>query len=275
MTERRPLKLAHVPASRGVQWVALGWRAFASKPFAFSALFAVFIVVASLAALLGIAGNLLVLAAVPLLTLGFMIGTRAAEAGRVPSPADFIEPLRGPAKRAVLLLGALYAVAALLVLALAGAVDGGAWEALQVEVAGGNPDADKLRALLADPRLAGGMVTLMTLFSVLSLPFWHAPALAHWAGQGVAQSLFSSVLAIWHNRGAFAAYFALWTALVLGFGLVAGAASALLGLRALLPLLALPAGLLFSTVFYASLYFTYRDSFERSASVSADSTSLG
>ncbi len=45
------------------------------------------------------------------------------------------------------------------------------------------------------------------------------------------------------------------------FSVLANALVALLGEPRLLALAAMPAGLMFSTAFYASLYFTYADSF--------------
>ena len=48
--------------------------------------------------------------------------------------------------------------------------------------------------------------------ALLSVPFWHAPALVHWGGQGVAQALFSSTLALWRNKAAFALNGLLWFA---------------------------------------------------------------
>ena len=47
----------------------------------------------------------------------------------------------------------------------------------------------------------------------LSIPFWHAPALVYWGGQGWAKSLFFSTVALWRNKGAFALYGLGWLAL--------------------------------------------------------------
>ena len=82
-----------------------------------------------------------------------------------------------------------------------------------------------------------------------------------WADQSAGQALFSSTLAVWRCRGAFVVYGLTWFALMLAFGLVSAVLFGLLGLGQLASLLALPAGLFFSTLFYVSLIFTFNDSF--------------
>ena len=63
------------------------------------------------------------------------------------------------------------------------------------------------------------------------------------------------------NRAAFAWNGLLWMAIVLSLGLGLGLLTSLLGIGQMLPLLAVPMGLFLSTVFYASLYFTFVDCF--------------
>jgi hypothetical protein len=93
------------------------------------------------------------------------------------------------------------------------------------------------------------------------VPFWHAPALVHWGAQGVGQALFSSTLAVWRSRGAFLVYMIVWFLLVMGVGVLSALLFGLLGMRELGSLVAMPAGLFFSTLFYVSLIFTFNDSF--------------
>ena len=61
----------------------------------------------------------------------------------------------------------------------------------------GEASRDEIAGLLGDARLQGGMMLRFGLAALLAVPFWHAPALALWAGQGVGQSLISSTLACW------------------------------------------------------------------------------
>jgi hypothetical protein len=116
-------------------------------------------------------------------------------------------------------------------------------------------------ALLDDPRLMWGLMSRFGLAACLSIPFWHAPALIHWHGQSVGQALFSSTLALWRCKGAFVAYSLAWTAVIVFFGALAALLFTLVDARQMAGLVAMPAGLMFSTVFYVSLLFTYEGCF--------------
>jgi len=262
------MKLNTVAAGRGVHWVAAGWRAFARKPLAFTGLFAFFLFIAMAATLVPWVGPVLMLTTLPLVSLGFMIATREAQSGRFPAPGVFIAPLRGDPmrRRALIRLGLIYAAASVVIMLFSQLIDDGRLSDWMQLLGSAKPeDIERAAELAADPRLMGGLLTSVTLVSLLAVPFWHAPALVHWAGQGVAQSLFSSTLALWRNRGAFAVYMLVWTALLIAFSVTTGVLMSLLGARQMIVLLALPAGLTFSTVFYASLYFTFEDCFSSDA----------
>jgi hypothetical protein len=257
------MRLQYVRAATGATWVRQGWRAFAQQPLAFSGMFAAFLFVIFVLTLLPLVGSLLLLGLLPLGSLGFMIATRGALQGRLPLPRAFIEPLRqGPAKlRAMLTLGAVYAVASVLIILLAEWVDGGALDELMRVLAEGKASPADVAERLADPRLETGLLLRFGLAGLLSVPYWHAPALVHWGGQGVAQSLFSSTVAVWRNKGAFLVFALTWGAVVLVFGAGANIVATLLGQPQLMALLAMPASLLLSTVFYTSLYFSFADCF--------------
>ena len=169
-----------------------------------------------------------------------------------------------PARRRTLLALCLaFAAASALSMLAADTVDGGAFEQLQVLLAGSRDDdaSQKIDALLADPKLMAGLWLRVGLTALISVPYWHAPMLVWWHGQGAAQALFSSTLACWRNKGAFALYFLAWSATVALFGIASGVLLAVVGAPQMLALVALPAGLMFSTAFYVSLYFTFADSF--------------
>lgn len=263
------MKLRQVPAVRGAVWVRQAFAAFGHRPLAFAALFGAFLFAGLLFAMLPWVGPLLVLAALPLVSLGFMLATKRSLEGGFPSVAVFAEPLRGDRQVVVTLLrlGLIYAVGTLGVMALSDLADGGTFEALQEAMARtrqqgqGEAGNDEVARLLADPRLQRGMLVRFVLAVLLALPFWHAPALAHWAGQGAGQAIFSSTVACWRNRGAFVVYGLAWIGVILGFGIVANLLAALLGSPRIVALAAVPTGLLFSTVFYVSLYFTFTDCF--------------
>ena len=257
------MKLQIVPARQGAQWVRAGFAVFFKRPLAYAALFLLFIFFGLVAMLVPLVGAWLLLAALPLVSLAFMLATHHALRGQPVGVAVFVEPLRVSRRRSVALaqMGLAYAVASLAIIWLSDVVDGGKFEALQDAMASGKGDAAAVAALLGDPQLLLGLVLRFGLATLLSLPFWHAPALVHWGDFDMRKALFFSTVACWRNMRAFAVYGLAWAGVILAFGVVANLFAVLLVQPQLIALAAIPAGLLFSTVFYASLYFTVNDCF--------------
>jgi hypothetical protein len=257
------LMLKPVDPARGARWIADAFRLFARRPLAFTSLFVLFLFAALFSALIPVIGGLLQMMALPLLSLGFMIASQSALTGGAVSPVQFIEPLRGdPARRrSLLVLCLLYGLGAVGILLLCDLVSDGALVRLQELMAQADTPPAEVDALLAEPGLTWAVIIGVVLGSLISVPFWHAPALVHWGGQGVGQALFSSTVAIWRSKGAFFVYGLAWVGVIVLFGLLAALVFGLLGARQMGSLVAMPAGLLFSTVFYVSLLFTFNDSF--------------
>jgi hypothetical protein len=258
------MKLKAVAARQGIHWVRAGFAVFFRRPVAFTALFAGFLFFALVLMLIHFVGGVLLLVSLPLVTLGFMLATQRALLAQTPTPAVFIAPLRGePRRRKTLIrLGIVYALATLAIIALSDWIDGGKFEALQTAVADGKVGRDTIEQLLHDPQLHFGLLVRFGLAGALSVPFWFAPALVHWDGQGVRQSLFSSTLAMWRARGAFAVYLLAWTFVILVFAVLVQVMFSLLGAPQMAGIAAAPGALMFSTAFYASLYFGFADCFE-------------
>lgn len=233
------------------------------RPIAYAALLGAFVLSAFAASIIPFVGPLVGLALLPLVTLGFMLATRIVVEGGVPTPLVYLLPLRAERARvaSLLWLGAIYAAAIFAALWVSGLVDGGALAALMQPVPEGQNPQDVAAKRLAAPGLVAGQALRIGLIGLLSIPFWHAPALIFWDGQRVAQSLFSSTLACWRNRGAFVVYALAWGAFVMMFGMAASLVFALLGSPELFAVAAVPISLMITTVFYASLYFTFADSF--------------
>jgi hypothetical protein len=258
------MKLQLVPARRGALWVRRGFQIFVRQPMGFAGLFATFLFAVFALTLLPVVGPLLLLALLPLGSLGFMIATQTVLQGRFPMPRAFLAPLRAgrPQLLAMIQLGLIYAASTWAILALSDWIDGGALDALMEAQASAAASPDIVAARLADPRLEGGVVLRFGLLGLLSVPFWHAPALVHWGAQSAGKALFFSTVACWRNKGAFIVYSLTWLGVFVLFALLANLAFAIFGRAQLVPFVALPASLIFSTVFYASLYFTFADCFE-------------
>ena len=257
------MRLKSAPARQGALWVRQGLRAFFTRPMAYTTLFAAFMFIVFVLALVPLIGPVLGVMLLPLVTLAFMLATRVVVTGGLPTPTVFIEPLKADRPRVISLiwLGALYAGATFATLWISGIVDGGALAALMDAMPGAQTSPDAMAAKLDAPGLFAGLLLRFGLTGLLSVPFWHAPALVYWDGQRCAQALFSSTLACWRNRGAFVVYSLTWFALVMGFGVIASGVFALLGSPQLFAVAAVPISLMITTVFYASLYFTFADSF--------------
>jgi hypothetical protein len=273
------LRISEVPAQRGVAWVGEGFALFLKRPAGFSLLFMLFLVAALILMALPFVGALVLLAVMPLLTLGFAAATRQAQRGQAVHAGLLFEPFKGAAdaqrRRALLGLCIAYAFATALVMLLAQTIDGGGFERLQILFAAERTEANKAQidALLADPRLSTGMFLRVTLIAALSVPFWHAPMLVWWNGQSLAQSLFSSTLACWRNRGAFLVNMLVWVGISIAFGIVASLLIALLGTPQLIAVVVPPVVLMFSVVFYVSLYLMYADCFAQAESPIRQSSS--
>lgn len=256
------MRLNTVPARQGVVWVRAGFGVFARRPFAFSALFVsvmfVILTVKLLPALM-----LVVLPLMPLVPLGFMIATRVVLGGGFPTPRVFVEPLRAERPRLIALmwLALIYAVATFAIMWIGDLVDGGM---PVVEIDAASPAASAPDAAPVAAADAGALLGLMLRFglaALLSIPFWHAPALVYWEGHSCAKALFSSTLACWRNRGAFVVYGLVWIGLMIAFGVLVSLILALFGVPQWLMNASLPMALIMATIYYASLYFTFADCF--------------
>lgn len=256
------LHLQQVPARNGRLWIRHGFKVFQRQPLALASLFGLFLFLGFVAMLVPGIGPLLTFASLPLLSLGFMLATHLVLQKKTPTASVFIAPLKLTAerRRSQLLLCFSYAGAVLVISLLADWVDGGSTRDLQRLIAN-NADADAIAQAATDPRLFWGVATRLGLVTLLSVPYWHAPALVHWGGQGVAQALFSSTLALWRNKAAFALNALLWAGLLMAVASLVSLVFGLLGLTQFAPMVLMASGLLLSTVFYASLYFTFVDCF--------------
>jgi hypothetical protein len=258
-----PLQLKPVEASRGARWVGDAFRLFARRPLAFTLMFTLFLFSALFVSLVPVLGGVLQLALLPLLSLGFMVASQAALLDGPVRPTAFAEPLRADPQRRrdLLVMCGLYGVIGFVILLVCNAVSDDAMARLQPLMAQQPVPQDEVDALLSEPGVGAALLLFLVLGTALTIPFWHAPALVHWGRQGVAQALFSSTLAVWRCKAAFIVFFATWAVVVLVFGLLSALVLGLLGGAPLVGFVSLPAGLMFSTVFYVSLIFTFNDSF--------------
>ena len=253
------MKLNLVPARTGMVWIKLGVRTFFRQPLALAGLFFMFMAVMTIASILPYVGLAIAMALLPAATLGLMAATREATEGRFPMPLLLLSAFRsGPKEtRAMLILGGLYTVGFLGAMALSSLVDGG--DFARVYLGGTTPT----REMMIEPAFQGAMWVFIGLHLPLSLLFWHAPALVHWHGMSPAKSLFFSLVACLRNFWAYAIFGVMWLMLLVLVLVGITPLAALLGSADLAGELLVPAMLLVATMFFASLYFTFRDTCEQ------------
>jgi hypothetical protein len=252
------MKLKIVPARTGFLWVRLGIQTFFRQPLALSGLFFMFMAVMSVLSIVPFVGNMLALALLPAATLGLMAATKEADLGKFPMPTILVSAFRAgqQRKRAMLILGALYAVGFLGVMGVSALFDGGSFAKLYL--VGGALNKE----LVMQSDFQTAMWVAMALYLPFSLLFWHAPALVHWHGVPPVKSLFFSIVACGRNFGALTVFGLTWMATFLLVGLVVTSVAALLGNEDIAGAIMFPAAMLFAAMFFTSIYFTFRDSFE-------------
>jgi hypothetical protein len=261
------MKLRIVAAREGAGWVKRAVRTVLAHPIGFATLYLSMLFVWLLLFIIPFIGPLLMLASVPLAWLAFMVATEVAIAGGTPSVAALLRTLRLDRARAksLALLGLVFVGAVFLVMWIGNLVDGGAYESLVNAMQAGQITTEAAMASLeSDSMRIASLVRIVLLFG-LAVTFWHAPALVYWDRQSAAKSLFSSTFACWANRRAIAVFGLTWFAVSVLLGVLLSTTGALLTLvapAALFDALALPIVLLFATVFYVSLYFSFADCFD-------------
>lgn len=257
------MKLKTVRALQGVQWVRAGCRMFLRQPLAYTALLALCGIGAWVLSEVPLLGPLLALVLTPVVNVGFMLATREVLSGRVPGPRLLIAPLRDPLHRKRLLqAGAAYAGTMITAMLLAHVIDGGQLTESMLAVAEGRSTPE---AVQQESALLFSVLLRLGLLSFVSLAFWHVPALVCWGRLAVGKALFASAVGCWNARGAFLLYGLTWFGLLMLFVLLMRTVLTVFGLMdqpMAVTQAVVPMAMLASTVFYASLYFSFADSFE-------------
>ena len=257
------MKLNLVTARTGTLWVKLGMRTFFKQPLALAGLFFMFMAVMTLTSQVPYIGFVLAMALIPAATLGLMAGTLEATEGKFPMPLILLTAFRGDKQktRAMLLLGALYALGFLAAMGASWLVDGG--DFARVYLGGATPS----REMVMESDFQVAMWVFLACHLPLSLAFWHAPALVYWHDLPPVKSLFFSFVACWRNFWAFTVFGLMWLAVLVLLVVSIPTLTALLGSPDVAGDLLFPALMLMAAMFFTSLYFTFRDSFELSTEV--------
>lgn len=256
------IRLRSPAAVAGLLWIGRGFRTFWRRPLGFFGLY-LFVVACLVVAVLSPFALLILIVLLPMLSLGFMLATEDVLNDLPLRPSVFWAPLlmTKAARRGLLTIGLVYVATSIAIALLADSIDGGearrwAEKLMTPRTDGQMPDVPPLSAL-------GTAVLLFKSFGValVSIPLWHAPALVHWGRQGVAQAMFSSVVAIWRTRAAFAMFVLGWVTVALGFAMLIILVAAAFGAAAV-SLAAFTCLVALTATFYVSIWFGFVDTFE-------------
>lgn len=268
------MRLLRAEPGEGLAWIRRGVRAFLRQPFGLAALFALCAFVAYAVSWIPVVGGALLAMLAPTAALVFMIAASRAEAGERPLPGAVATLLAAgrPRLAELLKLGLAYLAASALAMLVFWAVDGGAtatWmEAVSSTAASApsTPASAPTTAPLPGGRVVFSSVLRLMLLALLSVPFWHAPAIVYWGRQGWARSLVFSTMAVWRNRGAFTVYGLGWIGLSLVFAMLFSLLAALLGMpqqpSLVVVLVFVSAISLYFTLMYTSFWYTVTGCFE-------------
>jgi hypothetical protein len=256
------VRLQQVAPGQGTSWVRKGFQVFGRQPLGFASLFAAVLFMSLVLGLIPWLGSIATLVLAPAVSLLFMIASRRVGAGQAAMPGAIVELVSAGRSRLLplLKLGIAYVAATLLLFWLAGVLDGGALASFFATLRDAKLTPETIAARVAEPGVQIGFMLRLLFVGALSIAFWHAPALVFWGDPGWAKSLFFSSVALWRNKGAFAVYSLVWLALFLVLLAIVSIGAGLFGPERF-ALVAVPLILVFMTLFYASLWFTFAGCF--------------
>lgn len=245
-----------VSASRGVRWLAEGWRLFRVAPLGWLAAVFGYWLLMSLVSLLPVIGPAAAAILVPAFSVGFMALARAAGRKAPLELALLFDGFRHEL-RPQIALGVLYLVCLALMLGASTLADEGALA--QWLLTGRRPGEEVLQS----PAFLVALVATAILYMPVMLAFWFAPPLAAWHSTGALKALFFSFAASMMNWRAFLGYGAVTALVTLVVPFLAVAALALFAEGGHLPLagFVLPIMIVLLPTLFASFYVSYRDVF--------------
>lgn len=248
-----------VAARNGWTWLVRGFALFRKNPPMWLFLVFTYWLAVALLGQIRYVGPAASTVLLPAFSVSFMVMCAVLEHGGILRPALLISGFRsGPST--LIVLGVLYLLSIIGVLALASIADAGA---LLMWVLSGREPAEEA---LSDGSVSLAMLVASLAATPVLMAFWFAPVLAAWNRIGALQSLFYSFFAVWRNWRAFLVYgaalflvgAAVMTAVTVLAVLMKGRLEVLRSFALIFMLFTLP-------TLFASFYASYRDVFPENA----------
>ncbi|QAU35738.1 BPSS1780 family membrane protein [Janthinobacterium sp. 17J80-10] len=247
----------NVPASTGWAWVKQGIALFRRQPAELSTLFISYMFLMLALNLIPLIGAMLPLLLVPVFAMSFMQACVQVEQGQRVYPSLLLTGFRSPAFRALLLLGTLYLLAAVLAVAASQLVDGGVfWNVMNGKM---KLDAPEVR----ESAMPLGMLFSAAVYTPAAMAFWFAAPLIAWKDMSLAKAVFYSFFTVKKAGKAFLVYALAWFFLGIILPTIASAILALIGSQMLGLFVLMPLSIVLTVVMYCSFYATYTEFFGR------------
>lgn len=251
------MKLNLVNHKEAITWIRQGFWLFKQNPLGFLMLVFMYIFFAQLAILIPVIGVFVVLLLTPALSIGFMTACRQAIQKERILPTAYLAAFRLPsplARKRVLQLGLIY-TACILILSFVASLIVDFELLLPLMTSDQVPNADTIQQLYKLV-VVGGL-----LYLPVAMLMWFSPLLVAWAEMPVMQAIFSSWLACWSNRAAFAYYIFIWSTVLIALPMLIGGIFDGLGLGAMASYVVAPLSMAGLTVMYCSFFATWKGCF--------------
>jgi len=250
------MKLNTVAPKEGYTWIRQGIWLFKQNPLGFLMLVFMYVFAAQLAVIVPVIGVFAVLILTPALSVGFLTACRQAILKERIRPTVYVVALQSTPiiRKRILQLGLVYATLILVLsFILSLIVDFELLVPLLTSDKSISPEALRQIYLVL---FFGGL-----LYIPIGMLMWFSPVLVAWADMSVAQSLFSSCLACWTNRGAFFLYLAIWGAILIAIPLTIGMIFDAINLGQVATYIVAPISMAGLTIMYCSFFATWKACF--------------
>jgi hypothetical protein len=157
-------------------------------------------------------------------------------------------------KKRILHLGLVYAVMIFAMSLIASMVID--FQTLLPLITNDKPITPEIMQTLYYSLLIGGII-----YIPIAMLMWFAPLLVAWAEMPLLQAIFSSWMACWSNRGAFAYYLLIWSIVLVAVPMLIGGMLEALGFASIASYVVAPISMGGLTIMYCSFFATWKGCF--------------
>ena len=251
------MKLNLVSHREAITWIRQGFWLFKQNPLGFLMLVFMYVFFAQLAILIPVVGVFIVLLITPALSIGFMTACRLAIQKERILPTVYLAAFKLPstvARKRVLQLGLIYTACILILSFLASLLVN--FEILLPLVTSDQPPSAEALQQLYKMVFIGG-----ALYIPVAMLMWFSPLLVAWAEMPLMQAIFSSWMACWSNRAAFAYYIFIWSTVLVALPMLIGSGLDAVGLGSIASYVVAPLSMAGLTVMHCSFFATWKGCF--------------